>query len=423
MFHSFQEIENFFTEREQYGMKPGLERVEFLLKYVNHPEKKVKGIHVAGTNGKGSTIQFIHDALIAHNYEVGLFTSPSFTGITGHILMNGEPITSVDLIRLLNKLLPFIHQLDAKQNHPTSFEILTVLSFMYFEEKADIVLVEVGMGGKLDTTNCFTPIISVITTIARDHTAFLGETIEEIAAHKAGIIKKHRPVVTGKMDDVAMSIITETADRLSSPIYACNQAYSIHNQSIRIHFKQLEMNINQAMLQGIHQKENAATALMTLALLSDYGYTFHWKTVEQSVMKTTLPGRFEMIHKNPSIILDSAHNVAGIQAFRQTLLEQKYNRPTHLLFAGFYDKQLTEMLSQLAPIFTSITLTTFEHHRAATLTDWKDNICPFDYQVEADWRKAIDYMLEQESKDIYCVTGSLHFITRVRNYILDESTS
>lgn len=415
MFQHFQEVEEFFDERGQYGIKPGLERVEFLLENVGRPEQQVKGIHVAGTNGKGSTIQFIDDVLIAHNYQVGMFTSPSFTGITGHILLNGNSITENDIVRLMNQLLPFIRQLDAIENHPTPFEILTVLSFMYFQGKADIVLIETGMGGRYDTTNCFTPIISVITTISKDHTQFLGDTLEEIAYHKAGIIKKNTRVVTGNIDSPAISLIRDTANTLSAPLFEYKEAYDIQNEIVIILSEQITMDISECALQGVHQKENAATALMALALLPSFGLSLDWQLVQQSMMKTTLPGRFEIIHEHPTIILDSAHNIAGADAFKQTLRAKAYDEPTHLLFAGFYDKQLDKMLQQLEPVFTSMTVTTFDHPRAATLADFAHHESKWD--TKENWQAAVDDMLKHDGETVFCITGSLHFITLVRQYI------
>src|SRR5690625_3589734 len=184
MFYSFQDVEKHLKQRQQLGIKPGLERVQSLLARTGHPERKIKGIHFAGTNGKGSTMQMVQSALLAHHYRVGVFTSPSFTDVTGHMFINGKAITKKLFLELFQHLLPHIQALDEQEQQPTVFEILTVIAFMYFQENTDIVLIETGMGGRYDTTNCFVPLISVITTIAYDHMEFLGSSIEEIASQK-----------------------------------------------------------------------------------------------------------------------------------------------------------------------------------------------------------------------------------------------
>src|SRR5690625_3069641 len=182
-------LNHYFTKRDEFGIKPGLERIHRLLELLGNPEKEIKAIHIAGTNGKGSTIQFMKNVLINNGYDVGVFTSPSFYGIRGHIEHNRSFIDNELFLHILELMKPAIKQLDDEENHPTTFEIITAVAFMYFKEHVDIVLVETGMGGREDTTNCFTPILSVITNVDFDHVGFLGDTLEEITAHKAGIIK------------------------------------------------------------------------------------------------------------------------------------------------------------------------------------------------------------------------------------------
>src|SRR5699024_6204816 len=202
-------------------------RVFNLLEKANHPEHEINGIHFAGTNGKGSTIEMVKSALVAHEYRVGVFTSPSFIGIRGHFLINGMPIEKEKMVQLVNDLMPHIDALDAKEQHPTTFEILTVIAFMYFKDNTDIVLIETGMGGRYDTTNCFIPLISVITTIAHDHMEFLGSSIEEIASQKAGIIKEKRPLVLGNVSEAARNVILKEARVKSSFTYVYEDTFDL----------------------------------------------------------------------------------------------------------------------------------------------------------------------------------------------------
>ena len=421
MFYSIRDIEQFFIQRQSLGIKPGLDRVHTLLKNMGHPEKNIKGIHFAGTNGKGSTMQMVQDALMAHHYRVGVFTSPSFTGITGYMFINGQAITEKDLLKLFRKLLSYIHILDEQGQQPTEFEILTVIAFMYFQQETDIVLIETGMGGRFDTTNCFIPLISVITSIAYDHMDYLGHTIKEIAYHKAGIMKQNRPAVIGKVDLEARKVLMEEASRLSVPYYEFSSQFRLENDQVTILEKKLIFDITDLSLDGHHQKENAAIALMTLTLLADFDMELQWKLVLTTIKKTTLPGRLETIHQHPTIILDSAHNVAGVEVLREYITQMETSVQKHLLFAGFADKQLDVMFEKLHTLFDHITMTSFDHRRAATKEDYdKQQLasCTF----TENWQEEVKQMISNQTETIYFITGSLHFITMVRQFILQQKS-
>lgn len=420
MLQTFKQVVAYFNERDLIGIKPGLDRVFYLLEKTNHPEHEINGIHFAGTNGKGSTIEMVQAALVAQKYRVGVFTSPSFIGIRGHFFINGTPIDESSMIQLVNELMPYIDKLDNKGQHPTSFEILTVIAFMYFKNNTDIVLIETGMGGRYDTTNCFIPLISVITTIAYDHMEFLGSSIEEIASQKAGIIKENRPLVLGNVSDTARKVILKEAEAQSASTYIFKEAFYINEDSIYIKEKKRIINVRDLALKGQHQTENAAVAMMTLFILETLDFSLEWGEVEQTMKTTTLPGRFEVIHKEPTIILDSAHNLAGIQAFKNTIIDKQPIGKKELLFAGFYDKQLSEMLTIIRPLFDKVVLTTFEHERAATET----MLAPLGHDLYVPyWQNYVDDIINKKSNETYFITGSLHFITMVRSYLLENKTT
>lgn len=417
MFDTINEIEQYFIKRREFGIKPGLERVHKLLKKMGNPEKKLKAIHVAGTNGKGSTIQFLKNALVEQHYEVGLFTSPSFSGLAGHFLINQQQIKEDDIILFMNRLFPSIEKLDEVGMHPTEFEILTVLAFLYFKEKrVDFALIETGMGGREDTTNCFIPILSIITNVEKDHMNFLGNTIEEITLHKAGIMKRHRPIVVGPLHHSSEKIIKREARKLKAPFFQLGKHFFVKEENNRAIWTYNDVTISFKLnMQGFHQVENASLALMALCLLNENGLTINWQTVVTSLQKTTLPGRFEVVSSNPTVIIDSAHNVAGIHSLIQTVQSNYPKQSVHVLFAAFKDKQLDEMLSLLKENVASITLTTFSHDRAASVMELKPLIGENIY-LELDWKKAIKKLNEHCQQDIFLVTGSLHFITVVRQY-------
>lgn len=416
MFKTIDDVTQFFIERQKFGIKPGLERMHFLLEQVHHPEREINGIHVAGTNGKGSTIQIVDKALQAHHYRVGVFTSPSFTGITGHFFINGESMLECDFLQLLNKLLPYIQLLDEREEHPTEFEILTVIGFMYFSKRTDIVLVETGMGGRYDTTNCFTPLISVITSIAYDHMGFLGDTLEEITFHKAGIMKKERPLVIGKVTEAVRNIIDKEANKLAVPVYAYGDKFQLDGGNVTIKNEEISYDVSHLALLGEHQKENASVALMVLTLLQKLGWELETNYINKALQQTTLPGRLEVICEQPTIILDSAHNVAGVEALAKTIKNIYSQDEKVLLFAGFSDKQLPEMLTILGPLFEKVYVTTFDHERAATENELKTAL-DYDLFIE-QWQEKVLEMLDGPKEKTYIISGSLHFITLVRQFIL-----
>ncbi|MGM8364717.1 bifunctional folylpolyglutamate synthase/dihydrofolate synthase [Virgibacillus sp. W0181] len=421
MFKEFSQVERFFTSRQLFGIKPGLERMNDLLQLVGNPERKINAVHVAGTNGKGSTIQFIKHALRKNGYNVGVFTSPSFTGIRGHLFMNESEISSDELLRTMNVIYPAIQKLDNEQRHPTEFEILTVVAFIYFEKFSDIAIIESGMGGRYDTTNCIDPILSVITNVELDHTAFLGDTIEAITLHKAGIIKSNRPVVVGSIHAIAMEVVLDEATSKSAKLYRPGRQFTYkllvpdnNGQTFRW---QGEKNFNvHIQLAGEHQIHNASIALMALTILEKSGYSIMWNKALEGISETIIPGRFEVIHKKPMIIVDGAHNPAGVDAFLQTVLSRP-NEKRKLVFAAYKDKDIQTMIFKFKKVFPTIIGTTFDHSRAAGISEFTGE----DIIVRADWKSLMDEICEHDDGTIYYIAGSLHFISIVRQYLLQSS--
>ncbi|WP_077327234.1 bifunctional folylpolyglutamate synthase/dihydrofolate synthase [Virgibacillus siamensis] len=425
MFSNFAQVEDFFNSRKLYGMKPGLDRIHKLLQMLGNPQDKINAVHVAGTNGKGSTVYYLRNALIANGYSVGVFTSPSLEGITGHILKNDKMLQQSEWIAILNRMLPCISELDHDANHPTEFEIITAAAFLYFADNVEIALIEAGMGGREDTTNCFSPLLSVITNVEKDHIAFLGNTKTSIAYHKAGIIKKDKPVIVGEMETGALNVIREEAAERDAPVYHLSHEfqYSLPIQSeISQSFEWtlgdrgllLRVTLN---MHGIHQVKNASLAIMVLRLLRKRGYVLDWNRCLDALYQTVIPGRFERI--GPSLILDGAHNPAGVNAFIKTLGNDQ-TETKHLIFAAFRDKDLEKMLRLLCDRFSTVTLTSFDHPRAASCDelmaaapDSNKNI-----KVIRDWKEAIQLIPENSSSSLcWYVTGSLNFIDEVRKYI------
>ncbi|WP_106497013.1 bifunctional folylpolyglutamate synthase/dihydrofolate synthase [Lentibacillus sp. Marseille-P4043] len=424
MFENFQQVQNFFANRKKFGIKPGLDRMKRLLQLLDNPQNKLNAIHVAGTNGKGSTINYVKDALRFNGYHVGVFTSPSLDGLTGHVLLDDQAIPEKTFISLVEEMYPAIQELDNANNHPTEFEIITALAFVYFVDRVDFALIETGMGGLQDTTNCFTPMLSIITNVARDHIAFLGDTIKEIAHHKAGIIKRNIPVIVGEMDQEALAVMKHKAMSLHAPFYQFAKEFKMKSLEQSAYGQRFEwtntttkMNVSLNM-NGNHQQMNASLAMMALVLVERYDYSINWDKALAGIHQSQLPGRFELVHHNPTIIIDAAHNTAGIQSFIQTVLQNYADRERYLIFAGFRDKELDRMLNQLSAHFTQITLTTFDHSRAESVEALYHSASFKNKLINKDWLNAIADISNKPSNACYFITGSFHFISLVRKYFV-----
>ncbi|GAA0442390.1 bifunctional tetrahydrofolate synthase/dihydrofolate synthase [Lentibacillus halophilus] len=423
MFSYYYQVETFFHDRKQLGMKPGLDRTQQLLQYLGNPQKQVEAVHVAGTNGKGSTVQYIKSGLMANNVRVGVFQSPSMDGIKGHISLGHHYIPEETIISLMNQLYPCIKQMDQKHHAPTMFEIITAIAFVYFKDHADIAIIEAGMGGRYDTTNCFQPLIAIITNVEKDHTAFLGDTIEKIAWHKAGIIQENKPIITGEITEEAYNSIVAEAQQKNAPMLSAGQAFQTetiyadkHNWTFRwkaAHEGVLNVSIKAS---GSHQINNASLAMMTLSIMRRRGFQLNWGKTLQGLATAVIPGRFEYVCQDPVVIVDSAHNPAGAQALTNTLAVQCAGMNCHLIFAAFRDKDIKEMLRRLENQFATVTLTTFVHPRAASTTELCQYSQRSDVRLIDDWKQAVDNVYQLQQNSCYVITGSLHFIASVRKY-------
>jgi dihydrofolate synthase / folylpolyglutamate synthase len=424
MFQYLEQVEAFFHERRALGIKPGLERMYALLNAQHNPQQKLKAVHIAGTNGKGSTLTYIKATLMENKYRVGVFTSPSLTGLTGHILINDLPIKEEQYLELFNQLLPSIRELDLNGMHATEFEIMTAIAFMYFSEQVDIAIIEAGMGGREDSTNCIQPVVSIITNIAKDHASFLGDSLEEIAHHKAGIIKENIPVVVGGVDPTCLSIIDVEAKSKKSTRYLLDRDFfytiksiSENSQLFDWSYKDLTYSI-EIGLRGNHQVENAATALMALQVIERSGFELDWNKASTAFRYASFPGRFEKVSDNPEIILDGAHNPNGMEAFIHTVNQFYSNKHKHLIFAGFKDKELQEMICMALPHFDSIALSTFDHPRAADAEHLANTVQTVSIRI-VDWLDELNEI--KNGNDSYFFAGSLHFIGMVRDYLKQKS--
>ncbi|WP_053219010.1 bifunctional folylpolyglutamate synthase/dihydrofolate synthase [Virgibacillus senegalensis] len=423
MFSTYQQINLFLEGRKKLGVKPGLGRVYYLLERLGNPERKIKAIHVAGTNGKGSTVTSLKEMLYHNGYRVGTYTTPSISGLEGEIGINEERITEEQLVRLMNRLMPVITELDEMDNPPTEFEIKTAAAICFLAENADISVIETGMGGTKDATNCFIPLLSIITNVGLDHQRMLGESLSEIASHKAGIIKQGIPVVVGDVTEEAAIVILKKAESLAAPVYHYAEEFTVYaiDNSEPNHtgftFKTDGLTLEAAIsMAGSHQVKNAALAMMALNLLQDR-FPTEWPKSLMGLKNAVIPGRFEKVHDHPTVILDAAHNPQGITAFLQTAEQLYPNRRKQLLFAAFQDKALQQMLPQLENKFDSVYFTSFHHERAASGPMLQTIYTGKNSRVE-NWEAVVRNHLESAGETVLFITGSLYFIELVRKFFV-----
>lgn len=314
--------------------KPGLENTLRLMAHVGNPHTQLKAIHVAGTNGKGSTSHLIAAALQASGYKVGLFTSPHLVSLTERIRVNGQPIPEADVAEFIEQNKDFLDEIQ-----PSFFETMTALAFAYFvRKKVDIAVVEVGLGGRLDSTNVITPILSVITNIGLDHTEFLGNTLAKIAQEKAGIIKPHIPVVIGESHPQTMNVFLAKAQECDSEIYFADQCEYLRRTRLRV--------APECELQGIYQEHNLQTAFVVLRALH-IPYSAIREGFAHVCTMTGLRGRWETLCEHPLTICDTGHNSHGIQYVARQLRELPH--PHVWIVFGMVNDKDTDVVMRLLP--------------------------------------------------------------------------
>ena len=418
MFTTCTSVNQYLDQREKVGIKPGLDRVTRLLKSVNFYEQAFKGIHVAGTNGKGSTVTYLASCYRACEKQVGIFTSPSLTDRQGMIKMNLEPIDETFYVNYFNQVKPMIDQLDEEHDPPSSFEIMVVIALKYFQDYADVSIIEAGLGGRDDATNVFTPIASVITSIGYDHMHFLGTTLPEIAKQKAGIIKEEVPVIIGDVPDAAKQVIRKEANQKRSPFYFYDESFIVKQAEDEWTYQSMNLKLAFSLkMKGAHQAHNAAVAIKTLFVLNQDHDNVSLGQIKRGIKEAAIKGRFEQISTAPDIIIDGAHNTEAMQVFVDTIKETHDNdKAIQILFAAFEDKPIKKMLEVIRTVTDNIVFTTFNHPRAASI-EYLTKQAPKGLQVKqaSDWQAFIEEITAPEQ--VTYVVGSLDFIGKVRQNI------
>ena len=428
-FENNQWIAHYRTDQPHFG----LERMVELLALRGNPHLKLKVIHIGGTNGKGSTIAFLKKMLEKLGLRVGVFSSPYLIHYTDQISINGESIPEARLEALMADYQSLLEgESAANLQGTTEFEIITALAYDYFNsEQVDVAIMEVGMGGLLDSTNVCQPILTGITTIGLDHVALLGDTLEAIAEQKAGIIKKGIPLVTGRIAPEALAVIDRIAEEKDASRLAYGANYHVSHQESVVtgevfdYTSVVRQGRFQTGLLGLHQIENAgmAIALLDTFCKEDGRELASNHLLAQALEETSWPGRLEIVSRDPLMILDGAHNPHAIKALLATLQERFADYRKEILFTCIKTKALEDMLDLLGAMpDTELTLTHFDDSRATDENVLEEAAKSRNLSYQG-WQDFLEQKLtdkKEEKKTVRIVTGSLYFLSQVRAYLMER---
>jgi len=414
-----------------------LGRMEKLLARLDNPHRKYKVFHLAGTKGKGSTAAMIASALREAGYHVGFYTSPHMHDFAERIQVDGQSINHLDIVELVNQIKPHVAMIE----HLTTFELTTALGFLYFAQQGvDIAVVEVGLGGRLDATNLVDPMVSVITSLSYDHMAVLGYTLSQIAAEKAGIIKPGRPVVLAPQKDEARQVVEKIAKERGASLTLLGRDYfyapwshSMESQSLLVWPVEAQQDINDFIelgerpgwkppllkipLLGIHQVENAATAYVSLQIAIHQGLAISEEQIERGFSRVYWPGRFEVLRRDPPLIVDSAHNRDSALKLRLAIDDYLPGFPVLLLFGASEDKDVAGMFNELMPRVHRVIASESFHPRAMSAQKLVELSHQFGRPAQAvlPVEKALSMALDLAGTNTAVVaTGSLFIAAAVR---------
>ena len=417
-----QTVREWILDRMKYKRKYGLDRMRVLMSLLGNPQEDYPIIHVTGTNGKGSTIAMLSSLFVHHGQRVGAFVSPHLNDYTDRFLMNGNVMPKEDF-EIIGNLVQQAEATLIDEYEPLSFfEIMTAMALVYFSrKKVEVALLEVGIGGLLDTTNIVHSTMSVITSIGMDHEEMLGNTLEEIAIQKTGIFKQNQEVVLGKLPTEALKIAEVVGEAYNCDIHQLEREFKIEpfedgfiftNSDTRIHIPYLN-------LKGKYQLENAAVALECfLRFEKKFQLPIELSAIQESFQTVTWPGRMEVVHQSPTVILDGAHNIHALKRFVETVKQYGKLEAQHtILFSALKRKHYIEMIDYLRKELPEarLVVTTFEYTGAIEKTDYPSSEIEF---VENAQQFIENYINKTSDQEILWITGSLYFISFVRKIFI-----
>ena len=398
-----------------------------VLNRLDNPQNQLKVIHLAGSNGKGSTVNALREMLEVAGYKVGAFTSPHLERVNERMTINGAQIPDAQFLQYMNAVAQII---DTHYNgdYPSFFEVVTLIMFQYFAaEQVDFALIETGLGGRLDATNVITPLAAIITTISLEHTAFLGDTYAKVAVEKAGIIKEGVPVIVGVKNEEALAVIRKMAAERHAECFILGEDFTVtaqqqHEGMQLFDYEKVDMKMRgiELKMAGAHQMANASLALTAMLVLQENGHVEISETAMRKALQTAQwAGRFEQVAHN--IILDGAHNSEGTAALIQTLQAVYPNRQYNFIYAALSDKDHANSIALMDGIanrmsFTQIPLpNAMPAEQLVALSQHPKKV------GSSDWRGVVGAeMQEKDEEDILVITGSLYFIAEVRKWLQED---
>ncbi len=416
---NYAEALNYIEKIEYFGSKPGLERINALMEVMGNPHKDLKVIHVAGTNGKGSTTAMLTYILKEHGYKVGTYTSPHLESYNERFMINAENISDEKFAQYVTLVKDACEGLEDK---PTVFEVLTGVAFKYFfDEKVDYVVLEVGLGGRFDATNIIdNPVLSVITSISFDHVEFLGDTLEKIAFEKAGIIKKNCPCVLYRQSDEVKNVIETVCKENGSDFYYADEEETIVLKqelggtlfSVKNKYMTFE-NVSIKLI-GDYQIKNASLVLLAVSALRLNGVELKDELVLSGIEKARWHGRMEIVGEEPTLLLDGAHNTDGITMLASSLKKYFEGRKITLVVGILGDKEYGKMVETIAPLASRIVFTEPRSERKWHIDSLKEFENIGEIYKESDIKKAVElaYSLS-EKDDVICCAGSFYLIGEI----------
>jgi len=430
---NYNEVVDLIDTTVKFGCKPGLERTEKLLELLGNPHKKLRVIHVAGTNGKGSTAAMIASILSSAGYSTGMYISPHLFRNTERMTIDGIEITEEDFTVYAMQVLNMVKLMGEKGlEEPTQFEMYTAMAFLYFERmKVDFAVVEVGLGGRFDATNVAEPLLSVITSIGYDHKDVLGDTIEKIAYEKAGIIKEGSMAVMYPQPYPEASAVIETVCREKGAILAeadidslILKDYGLSGQTVDFKYRDYDIRGMKLPLIGDHQLYNAAVALTAIAELDKMGHRIEEAGIRKGIGSVKWPCRLSIVSIEPLILVDGAHNEDGINSLRNALLKYFGNRKIIFVIGMLRDKDYAYAIRKLMPMAYNVVAAEPFSERALTASAMAEAVKPYCSRVvsEPDIIRAVEKAEKLYEKDcMICICGSLYLAGRAYEYLTEKN--
>ena len=417
-----QTVREWILDRMKYERKYGLERMRVVMSLLGNPQDDYPIIHVTGTNGKGSTIAMLSSLFVHHGQKVGAFVSPHLIDYTDRFLINGNVMPEEDF-EIVGKLVQQAEATLIDEYEPLSFfEIMTAMALVYFSrKKVEVALLEVGIGGLLDTTNIVNSTMSVITSIGLDHEEMLGNTLEEIAIQKTGIFKQNQEVVLGNLPIEALKVAEVVGKAYHCDIHQFEREFNIEPLEEGLVFTNTDTQINipYLNLKGKYQLENAAVALECFLRFEEkLQFPIELSAIQESFQTVTWPGRMEVVHQSPTVILDGAHNIHALKRFVETVKQYGENGDQQtILFSALKRKHYKEMVDYLRKELPEarLVVTTFEYAGAIERTDYPHSEVEF---VEDAYLFIEEYVTQASSKETLWITGSLYFISFIRKFFV-----